>query len=1085
MAERRVKKVKAGVEDMAIGFSQVTQSRNGVNVPVTEFSLSTLAEAITFKTGATLEKETHSLRWSLVNGGDGRDYYWTGAFPKEVPPDSTPENTGGIGEGAWRAVGFYRSEPVVFEVLGEEVNTDPDKLLTLPFSYTPGNKQLQVYINGNFVSSSSLTSTNESSTPDYEEYSSTQIKILTTIEDDAIVKVVTNAVVPDAVSEVIKASLVELDEAIPGLTAVNAQQAFEEIASKLNTVGGALYVPFIVNDATEATAIENKTLLDNAIVEAQTNNLPVIMPTTAGVITIKGSTYLPDTISLGGYGKGITVYEPYDTGTITDYAYAYTDGLSLEALFFTGTSDTTLLPPINDINTSSRFIQYQNQVDTIISEGDIVAIHNTDDYSWGNFRRVDDGSGNIDYTASTNGDDRPYYHQGEFVYARTITAPTASYPTLPNAMFLTGSTYDSYTLGSNIESRIVHTHVNHLFDCTIRGLKGQSVSPLVMRQNRHSLLNIDLEYGKTNLPLINCVQCGGNLSTKQPETTTDSEEYGLVYFSSMDCVFRGEFSANRHAVSHSASFGIPIPTRKCVTLGTYTSYRSYAVDFHGASEANQVIGICDGGIVWGGINNDVSQLNIKPNSDGTAVFMSEIPTWNNNLHIGTLQSNGGFTSVNGLIHAGATSLRGFTANVAESGHFSFTVDSLILNKLEEGRCDFPDSGITQSECENAGGYWNPDTNVCTLSDLGDYEQQDAASCNLISGATWVKYGYNIINFRVRNPRAQLNMTIDIKSVVNNGVPYRLGFYMDLLEESATYNNEPVVRMGSVTVKNFYSELGGGLNLSSIDDLYIEEAYSNDGTWGIRGEGLKNVTLGKVKVKQTSFQGIYLVGDNTGILTIHDVEALDCGYDLVGSTTADTGVYIDGFDVDIRGELLSRKANVGADYPVRMASNVSKVHYNRLRPVAQTSAIGYNEVLKSVYDISSVANTDWIYSGFKSQLRYPVQRDLVYGLVTTAENNTLYRFNGTGVTDNTTLTLPEPSNGSDGFSVAVIQSGETSTDNDLDVNCPNANIYYTDRNGAPQVGTSLVGSFNLPKAFTATVRYVGTNKYLFIAPFEGV
>lgn len=58
----------------------------------------------TFTTGATINEPNEVL----LNTADGEYYKWTGSFlsgPKVVPENSTPENTGGIGPGAWLSVG--------------------------------------------------------------------------------------------------------------------------------------------------------------------------------------------------------------------------------------------------------------------------------------------------------------------------------------------------------------------------------------------------------------------------------------------------------------------------------------------------------------------------------------------------------------------------------------------------------------------------------------------------------------------------------------------------------------------------------------------------------------------------------------------------------------------------------------------------------------------------------------------------------------------------------------------------------------------------------------------------------------------
>lgn len=54
-----------------------------------------------FEDGATLTLPNQTLRYEA----NGEYYRWDGAFPKTVTADSTPENAGGIGFGAWLSVG--------------------------------------------------------------------------------------------------------------------------------------------------------------------------------------------------------------------------------------------------------------------------------------------------------------------------------------------------------------------------------------------------------------------------------------------------------------------------------------------------------------------------------------------------------------------------------------------------------------------------------------------------------------------------------------------------------------------------------------------------------------------------------------------------------------------------------------------------------------------------------------------------------------------------------------------------------------------------------------------------------------------
>ncbi|MBT9354927.1 phage tail protein, partial [Salmonella enterica subsp. enterica serovar Typhimurium] len=54
-----------------------------------------------FEIGATVDNINTALQWE----SNGEFYRWDGALPKVVPADSTPNSTGGIGEGKWVSVG--------------------------------------------------------------------------------------------------------------------------------------------------------------------------------------------------------------------------------------------------------------------------------------------------------------------------------------------------------------------------------------------------------------------------------------------------------------------------------------------------------------------------------------------------------------------------------------------------------------------------------------------------------------------------------------------------------------------------------------------------------------------------------------------------------------------------------------------------------------------------------------------------------------------------------------------------------------------------------------------------------------------
>lgn len=57
-----------------------------------------------FQLGAQITRRNQALHWPGPDG-DGEYYRWDGALPKTVPANSTPQNSGGVGEGFWLSVG--------------------------------------------------------------------------------------------------------------------------------------------------------------------------------------------------------------------------------------------------------------------------------------------------------------------------------------------------------------------------------------------------------------------------------------------------------------------------------------------------------------------------------------------------------------------------------------------------------------------------------------------------------------------------------------------------------------------------------------------------------------------------------------------------------------------------------------------------------------------------------------------------------------------------------------------------------------------------------------------------------------------
>ncbi|ENT2476840.1 hypothetical protein ACFFKL_003096 [Enterobacter hormaechei] len=86
-------------------LSDIDQARANLSVPSVDEVNDKLTGFIdgsnTFLAGASLASRTDFI-WDDESKSW---YYWSGVLPKDVPAASTPDSTGGIGDGAWRGVG--------------------------------------------------------------------------------------------------------------------------------------------------------------------------------------------------------------------------------------------------------------------------------------------------------------------------------------------------------------------------------------------------------------------------------------------------------------------------------------------------------------------------------------------------------------------------------------------------------------------------------------------------------------------------------------------------------------------------------------------------------------------------------------------------------------------------------------------------------------------------------------------------------------------------------------------------------------------------------------------------------------------
>ncbi|WP_195714706.1 endonuclease/exonuclease/phosphatase family protein [Escherichia coli] len=80
-----------------------------------------------FQEGNTLTEADQALRWKLPDG-DGEYYRWDGAFPKTVPAGSSPESTGGIGQGVWIGVGDASLRSDLTNLVGYTNDSTHDKI---------------------------------------------------------------------------------------------------------------------------------------------------------------------------------------------------------------------------------------------------------------------------------------------------------------------------------------------------------------------------------------------------------------------------------------------------------------------------------------------------------------------------------------------------------------------------------------------------------------------------------------------------------------------------------------------------------------------------------------------------------------------------------------------------------------------------------------------------------------------------------------------------------------------------------------------------------------------------------------------
>lgn len=101
------------------------------------------ALVINFTDGGEVQSKSQAV---LMFNGDGTysSYLWGGALPKQVPPNSTPESTGGISQSSWISNGrIDKSRPEFYGAIGDGVNDDTAAIQEL------FNSQRRIDMSGN------------------------------------------------------------------------------------------------------------------------------------------------------------------------------------------------------------------------------------------------------------------------------------------------------------------------------------------------------------------------------------------------------------------------------------------------------------------------------------------------------------------------------------------------------------------------------------------------------------------------------------------------------------------------------------------------------------------------------------------------------------------------------------------------------------------------------------------------------------------------------------------------------------------------------------------------------------------------
>lgn len=619
-----------------------------------------------------------------------------------------------------------------------------------------------------------------------------------------------------------------------------------------------------------SSASTNLTAFRNAMTAASESGGVFYVPDAQGTFQINGYVLIPPTVKQIIIDGHISMEGELPAGF---YVEPETN-LRRRGLFVAGVTTKTLLGSFTEDKSRGDRNFNLGTTNPDLVPGDVLLIRDVNDYTFGNFRNVTDGSGNVIWNESTTNSDRPYYHASELSVVRVISQTAGFEGDVFPYKFLR----DDYTAADTEIYKLEMSEIHISGSGKITGINDTSPSPInpapspvnrevvpafLIDQCTGSMRDITVEKcSQMNVILNSCVGFKVHNSTVQQftySTPADNLHYGIQVSGCEDVIISDSFiSAMKHAVAIGgsdpmASVNRDVIVHNCVLKSNY----SYAADLHGNTEFcvyhdNTIIG----GMVFSGTNNASRNNIISPNYDGVAYYVSELVTTEHVIDGDTLVDVGANASSHGVISIGGNSVRGITAAMREGGTFIIRNLKVKWNKQITGICDITNLNSDQAACEAAGGTFVPEDvllgtpSYCVIDRPTDQLTCEAAPFN----GTWNTGGYNLLAIRNRGYAGD-----DVEFIISN-----ISFDTD-----ASYNYTYVDNLPDNEGRGWYQGIEG----VPIKSITVDTANINKGGFSIRS--VKNVILKNVRVRNAARRGIEL-RDIEDYLELNDVEVFGSG-----------------------------------------------------------------------------------------------------------------------------------------------------------------------------------------------------------------